>query len=75
MQRHTQDRGTVLLIFLTFLLNSYVLSGKKSDDPLSPDFVPSVFAHVSSPVKRAATKKMDSFQRRSVLKRKKLEEV
>ena len=42
------------------------LSGKKSDDPLSPDFVPSVFAHVSSPVKRAVSKKMDSFHKRAV---------
>ena len=36
----------------SWLCFSHFISGAKCDDPLSPDFTPSVFAHTTSPQKR-----------------------
>ena len=36
----------------SWLCSSHFISGSKSDDPLSPDYIPSQFAHVASPAKR-----------------------
>ena len=36
----------------SWLCSAHFVSGRKSDDPLSPDFVPSIFKFVTSPVKR-----------------------
>ncbi|KAK3889999.1 hypothetical protein Pcinc_006048 [Petrolisthes cinctipes] len=41
-----------------------LFSGKKSDDSLAPDFVPSVFSFTSSPRKRKAEVALQRFQRR-----------
>uniref|UniRef100_A0AAV2KNB4 Uncharacterized protein n=1 Tax=Knipowitschia caucasica TaxID=637954 RepID=A0AAV2KNB4_KNICA len=46
--------------------------GQKSDDPLSPDYVPSVFAHTKSPAKRRAVQSLEKFKVRQNLKKKKL---
>ena len=35
----------------SWLCSSHFISGSKSDDPLSPDYVPSQFAHLASPAK------------------------
>ncbi|KAK3880932.1 hypothetical protein Pcinc_014582 [Petrolisthes cinctipes] len=40
--------------------------GKKSDDSLAPDFVPSVFSFTSSPRKRKAEVALQRFQRRQI---------
>lgn len=43
-----------------------ISSVEKSDDPLSPDFIPSVFfLFVGSPVKRKQKQALDSYERRS----------
>uniref|UniRef100_A0AAV2MI45 Uncharacterized protein n=1 Tax=Knipowitschia caucasica TaxID=637954 RepID=A0AAV2MI45_KNICA len=47
-------------------------TGQKSDDPLSPDYVPSVFAHTKSPAKRPAVQSLEKFNVRQNLKKKKL---
>ena len=54
----------------TWLCGAHFISGKKSNDPLSPDYVPSVFKHVSSPVRKGEMK-MAAYKRRkeSVKKR------
>ena len=36
----------------TWLFSAHFISGKKSNDPLFPDYVPSVFSFVSSPLKQ-----------------------
>ena len=36
----------------SWLFSSHFISGLKSNDPLSPDYVPSLFEHVASPAKR-----------------------
>ena len=39
-----------------WLCGAHFISGKKSNDPLSPDYVPSVFGHVSSLVRKGEMK-------------------
>ncbi|KAK3884697.1 hypothetical protein Pcinc_011017 [Petrolisthes cinctipes] len=46
------------------LCSAHFISGKKSDDSLAPDFVPSVFSFTSSPRKRKAEVTLQRFQRR-----------
>ena len=45
------------------------MSGKKSDDPLSPDYVPSVFSHVNSPQKRRVKRQLERYEQRRSTKR------
>ena len=40
----------------TWLCDAHFISGKKSNNPLSPDYVPSVFGHASSPVRKGEMK-------------------
>ena len=39
----------------SWLCSSHFISGAKCDDPLSPDFAHSMFAHTNSPQKRKLT--------------------
>ena len=48
----------------SWLCSSHFISGAKSDDPLSPDFVPSVFARTASPLKRKVENDLQAYQRR-----------
>ncbi|XP_072571862.1 uncharacterized protein [Paramormyrops kingsleyae] len=36
----------------SWIFSEHFIKGQKSDDPLSPDYVPSVFVHTKSPVKK-----------------------
>ena len=47
----------------TLLCCANFVSGKKSNDPLSPDYVPSVFSFVSSPLKRKGQQQLDDYER------------
>ena len=47
----------------TWLCGAHFISGKKSNDPLSPDYVPLVFGHVNSPVRKGEMK-MTVYKRR-----------
>ncbi|XP_060774485.1 uncharacterized protein LOC132884664 [Neoarius graeffei] len=56
------------------LCSDHFISGARSNHPLSPDFVPSVFQHTSSPVKRKGQQSLESFQRRQAIKSRKRDE-
>ncbi|XP_054594702.2 uncharacterized protein [Nothobranchius furzeri] len=46
------------------LCSEHFISGKKSDHPLSPDYIPSIFKHVTSPEKKRRRRQLDGFIRR-----------
>ena len=48
----------------SWLCSSHFISGLKSDDPLSPDYVPSLFEHVASPAKRKRKNELEAYRRR-----------
>ena len=48
----------------SWLCSAHFVSGSKSKDPLSPDYVPSIFSHVRSPGKRKAEQDIHSYTRR-----------
>uniref|UniRef100_A0AAV2MQM7 DDE Tnp4 domain-containing protein n=1 Tax=Knipowitschia caucasica TaxID=637954 RepID=A0AAV2MQM7_KNICA len=67
------DRGfTIRDLLHERRVNEHFLQGQKSDDPLSPDYVPSVFAHTKSPARRRAVQSLEKFKVRQNLKKKKL---
>ena len=49
-------------------------SGKKSDNPPSPDYVPSVFKYTTSPDRRRLKKKLVKFERTQAMKKKRIEQ-
>lgn len=57
----------------TWLCSDHFLSGCKSNDPLSPDYIPSVFAHIASPQKRKAIDSMARFRRNAEVKKRRRE--
>ena len=56
-----------------WLCSAHFISRQKSNDPLSPDYVPSVFVHTKSPVKRKLVEGMHRFERVSAAKRRRAE--
>ena len=57
----------------TWLCSVHFFSGKKDNNPLSPDYVPSLFSHIKSPAKRKLEKGMERFERTSQAKKRRLE--
>ena len=57
----------------SWLCSEHFVSKSKSDNPLNPDYVPSVFKHTNSPTKRRLQKDQENFERRQVLKRRRIE--
>ena len=56
----------------SWLCSAHFIGGRNSDDPLSPDFYPQVFASVSSPVKRKQKRSLEAYERRAKRPRLKL---
>ena len=48
------------------------MMGKRSDNPLAPNYVPTLFPQLNSPAKRKLEKEASSFERRQATKRKRL---
>ena len=51
----------------------HFVSGEKSNDALSPDYTPSLFAHTQSPIKRKRARDMKRFERASETKQRRIE--
>ena len=53
----------------SWICSQHFMTGKKSNNPLAPNYVPSVFEHVDSPVKRRLENKACQFERRQAMKK------
>ena len=56
----------------TWLCSEHFVLKSKNDNPLSPDYVPSVFNHTDSPTKQKLQKDHKNFERRQTLKRRRI---
>ena len=56
----------------SFLCSDHFTTGRKSQDPLSPDFVPSVFQYTDSPTRKKTVKAFKKYQNRKTLLRRKI---
>ena len=56
----------------SFLCSAHFVSGKKSQDPISPDFVPNVFRHMDSFAKRKKMRDLNKYTIRKRFLKKKL---
>lgn len=52
----------------SWVCSSHFISGAKSDEPLSPDFVPSIFSHTDSPAKRQRINALQTYNRRKQMR-------
>ena len=54
------------------LCSAHFVIGKKSKDKFSPDYVPTIFTHTVSPLKRKAQVNLERYERRKKSKRTRL---
>lgn len=45
----------------SYVCSAHFVGGQKSNDPLSPDFVPSLFEHIRTPLKRKRRRDFEAF--------------
>ncbi len=57
----------------TWICSTHFVGGKKSDDPVSPAYVPTLFKYVRSPAKRKALCQLERYERTGMLKKRRLE--
>ena len=57
----------------SWICSAHFVSGAKDNNPLSPDYVPSVFSYIKSPVKRKLEEGMKRFERVSQAKKRRVE--
>ena len=53
----------------SWICSEHFVSGTKSNNPLAPNYVPTIFKHIGSPSKRRVQSRMVSFNRRQSMKR------
>jgi len=54
----------------TWICSTHFVTGKRSDNPLAANYVPTLFPQLNSPAKRKLEKEVSSFERRQETKRK-----
>ena len=69
------DRKDWVPTVSSWICSEHFVTGSKSNDPLSPAFVPSIFLHIKSPAKRKASKDLKRYKRRKVILKKKRERM
>ena len=57
----------------SWICSAHFVGGQKNDDPTSPAYVPTLFEHVESPVKRKAERDMVRYERVTEWKRRRLD--
>ena len=57
----------------TWICSAHFVGGSKSDDPTSPAYVPSLFGHLKSPLKRKVERQLARYERTSQCKRRRLQ--
>ena len=59
----------------TWICSEHFVSGAKSNNPLVPNYVPTLFKHIESPIKRKLEGSVRDFERRQGTKRRRIEEA
>ena len=57
----------------SWLCSEHFVLGEKSNNLLAPNYIPTLFSHVESPVKLKMVAKLDDFNRRQAMKRRRVE--
>ena len=57
----------------SWLCSEHFVSGEKSNNPLAPNYIPTLFSHVESPVKFKMVARLEDFNRRKAMKRRRIE--
>ena len=57
----------------SWMCSVHFISGAKSNDPLSPDYVPSVFSLVKSFIKRKCMKDIERYERMAETKKRRID--
>ena len=58
----------------TWICSEHFVSRVKSNNPLAPNYVPTIFQYTTSPVKRKLEAKLEAFMRRQLTKKRRIEE-
>ena len=58
----------------SWICSKHLVSGVKSNNPLVPNYMPSLFKYTKSPVKRHLEARNEGFARRQAIKRRRVEE-
>jgi len=59
----------------TLICSEHFASGKKSENPLSPDYIPTLFNYTKSPVRRKVLAEVENFERRQAMKRRRIHDT
>ena len=57
-----------------WICSAHFVGGAKSNDPLSPAYIPSIFIHVETPVKRKSERDMIRYERNKATRKRKFKE-
>ena len=57
----------------SWLRSEHFVSGEKSNNPLAPNYIPTLFSHVESPMKAKMVARLEDFNRRQAMKRRRVE--